>query len=174
MTQSTGNPGSGPTTSPEKQALLDAFDSVLRTQAEEREARRAEAEARRHRGVSRILMLTCTTIVVFVSVYLYVERPAWVFPSPPTPESVAVREASLRITVANAAQHIERYRQQTGRLPATLVQAGAHEGGIDYEPAGTSYKLHGDMGDVRVSYDSNEPLGRFVGNSFKVISRRSQ
>jgi hypothetical protein len=32
-----------PNTSPEKKALLEAFDTVLKTQAEEREARRAEA-----------------------------------------------------------------------------------------------------------------------------------
>jgi hypothetical protein len=30
------------------------------------------------------------------------------------------------------------------------------------------------MGGVRVSYDSSEPLGRFIGNSFKVISQRSK
>jgi hypothetical protein len=163
-----------PNTTPQKKALLEAFDTVLKTQAEEREARRAEALARRRHGVSRLLMVVCTSIVVFIGVYLYVERPEWVFPAAPTPESVAVREASLRISVANAAQHIERFRQRTGRLPATLTEAGAHDSGLDYEPASTGYKLHADLGDVQVSYDSNEPLAKFVGNSFKVISRRSQ
>jgi len=167
MTQSPNN-------TPEKKALLEAFDSVLKTQAEEREARRAEHEARRRHGGSRLLMLVCTTVLVFVGVYLYVERPDWVFPAPATPESVAVREASLRISVANAAQHVEHFRQRTGRLPSTLAEAGAHESGLDYEPASSTYKLHADVGDVRISYDSNEPLSRFVGNSFTVISRRSQ
>jgi hypothetical protein len=85
-----------------------------------------------------------------------------------------VREASLRISVANAAQHIERYRQRTGRLPTTLAEAGAHEAGLDYEPASTVYKLLADTGGVRVSYDSGQPLAQFVGNSFKIISRRSK
>lgn len=163
-----------PNTTPEKKALLEAFDTVLKTQAEEREARRAEAEARRHHGTSRLFMLICTTVIVFVSVYLYVERPEWVFPTPPAPESAAVREASLRISVANAAQHIERFRQRTGRLPATLTEAGAHESALTYQPGSTGYKLHAELAGVRVSYDSTEPLGRFVGNSFKVISRRSK
>jgi hypothetical protein len=163
---------SSPNATPEKKALLEAFDTVLKTQAEEREARRAEAAARRRHGTSRLLMLVCTTILVFVGVYLYVERPEWVFPTPPTPESIAVREAGLRISVANAAQHIERFRQRSGRLPATLIEAGAHETALTYEPGGTGYKLHADVGDVRVSYDSSEPLERFIGNSFKVISRR--
>jgi hypothetical protein len=163
-----------PNSTPEKKALLAAFDSVLKTQAEEREARRAEAEARRRNGASRLLMVVSTTVLVFVSVYLYVERPDWVFPTPATPESLVVREASLRISVANAAQHIERFRQRTGRLPATLGEAGAHESGLDYEPASTVYKLLADTGGVRVSYDSGQPLAKFVGNSFKIISRRSK
>ena len=163
-----------PNTTPEKKALLEAFDTVLKTQAEEREARRAEAEARLRHGASRLLMLVTTTILVFVSVYLYVERPEWVFPTPPTPESAVVREASLRISIANAAQHIERFRQRAGRLPATLIEAGAHDYALTYEPGSTGYKLYAELGDVRVFYDSAEPLGRFVGNSFKVISRRSK
>ena len=163
-----------PNTSPEKKALLDAFDTVLKTQAEAREARRAESEARRRAGPSRLLMVVCSTIIVFVGVYLYVERPDWVFPPPPTPESLVVREASLRIGVANAAQHIERFRQRTGRLPATLVEAGAHTGGLDYEPASTVYKLLADTDGVRVTYESSQPLAQFVGNSFKIILRRSK
>jgi hypothetical protein len=163
-----------PNTTPEKKALLEAFDTVLKTQADEREARRTEAEAHRRDGTARLLMGVCTSVLLFVSVYLYVERPDWVFPVPVTPESLVVREASLRITVANAAQHIERFRQRTGRLPATLGEAGAHEGGLDYEPASTVYKLLADTGGVRVTYDSGQPLMQFVGNSFKIISRRSK
>jgi hypothetical protein len=163
-----------PQTTPEKKALLEAFDTVLKAQADQREARRAEAEARRHQGASRLLMLVCTTVMVFVGVYLYVERPDWVFPTPPTPESVVVREASLRIGIANAAQHIERFRERMGRLPTSLAEAGAHEGGLEYEPAKTVYKLLADTGDVRLTYDSSQSLAQFVGNSFKIISRRSK
>src|SRR5689334_19504917 len=164
MTHSTGSPPPPPNTTPEKQALLEAYDTVLRTQADEAGARRAEADARRRQSGSRLLMLVCTTIVVFVCVYLYVEQPEWVFPVPPTPESVAVREASLRINVANAAQHIERFRQRMGRLPTSLTEAGAHESALEYEPGTTSYRLAADMEGVRLVYDSNEPLGQFVGN----------
>ena len=48
------------------------------------------------------------------------------------------------------------------------------EAALTYEPGTTGYKLHAELGEVRVSYDSAEPLGRFVGGSFKVISRRSK
>ena len=48
MTQDSGSS----TASPEKKALLEAFDSVLKTKADEREAERLAAEARRGRGTS--------------------------------------------------------------------------------------------------------------------------
>jgi hypothetical protein len=159
----------------QKKALLDAFDTVLKTQAEAREAERAaEAARRRGRGASRLLMVLCTTILVFTAVYLYVERPDWVFPTPPPPESLAVREASLRITVANAAQHVERYREQTGHWPTTLEQAGAYGAGVRYGRTGAGYHLDGENGEVRLRFDSGEPLARFIGNSFDVIARRSR
>lgn len=172
MSQETTPAPSAPAAS-QKKALLEAFDTVLKTQAEMREAERAAEEARRRgRGVSRLLMVVCTTILVFIAVYLYVERPDWVFPAPPPPESLAVREASLRIMVANAAQHVERFHQQTGDWPATLEQAGAHGGGVRYERNGTGYQLQGENGGVRVRFDSAEPLARFIGNSFDIIVRR--
>lgn len=163
-----------PAATAEKKALLEAFDTVLKTQAEQREAERAAAEARGRRGPSRALMLICVLTILFTSAYLYVERPEWVFPAPPTPESTAVREASLRITLANAAQHLERYQERSGRFPATLEEAGAHGEGIDYHRTQAGYRLTGQSGDLIVSLDSGQPLSGFLGNSFEVISRRSR
>jgi hypothetical protein len=169
------SPSTRPTASPEKKALLEAFDTVLKTQAEQREAERAAEEARRRRhAASRLLMVICATVVLFTGVYLYVERPEWVFPTPAAPESLAVREASLRITVANAAQHIERYRKQKGGLPISLTQAGAYGTGITFQRTGAGYRLVSEIDGLRLTYDSSEPLSRFVGNSFQVIARRQQ
>jgi hypothetical protein len=161
--------------SPEKKALLAAFDTVLKTAAEQRELERLAAEARRRsRGASRLLLVICTVIATFVAVYLYVERPEWAFPVASPPESPAVRQASLRISVANAAQHIERYRQQRGQLPATLEQAGANGAGISYQRTAAGYQLEGEGDGIRVSFTSGESLRRFVGNSFEVIARRTR
>jgi hypothetical protein len=172
MQSPTGSPPSTPDPATGKKALLDAFDHVLKTQADEREARRLEAEARRRSTGSRVLILVCLVILAFTGGYLYVERPDWVFPVPPTPESIAVREASLRISIANAAQHIERYRQRNGRLPATLADAGATTPGIQYEPGTTGYQIHTSLEGTTLSYHSSQSLEKFVGNSFAVITRR--
>jgi hypothetical protein len=174
MSQDT-TPAPSATVSPQKKALLEAFDTVLKTAAEERELERLAAEARRRgRGASRLLLVVCTTVLVFVSVYLYVERPEWAFPAPSQPESIAVRQASLRISVANAAQHVERYRQLHGKLPATLEQAGANGAGVAYLQTAAGYRLLGDNDGVRVFFTSGESLSQFVGNSFEVIARRNR
>jgi hypothetical protein len=175
MSQNTTTSPPNASSSPEKKALLEAFDTVLKTAAEERELERLAAEARRrNRGVSRLLLVVCTVIVTFMSVYLYVERPEWIFPVASPPESPTVRQASLRISVANAAQHIERYRQQRGQLPATLEQAGANGAGISYQRTAAGYQLEGENEGIRVSFTSGESLTRFVGNSFEVIARRTR
>jgi hypothetical protein len=158
----------------EKKALLEAFDSVLKTQAEERDAQqRAEEARRRARARSRPVMWFCAALTLFLGAYLWVEQPAWVFPVAAPPESVAMKEASLRIGMANAAQHIERYRQRTGRVPGSLAEAGAHGDGLRYEPVGTTgWRLSGGNGPVQLTLTSSEPLGRFLGRSFELIARR--
>ncbi|MDQ3224457.1 MAG: hypothetical protein M3Q75_13440 [Gemmatimonadota bacterium] len=167
---------SAPKATPEKKALLEAFESVLTGQAEEHEAQRREAETRRlARTKVRPGVWLGAVIALFVSAYLWVEEPEWIFPAPPAPESVAVAEASLRIGLANAAQHIERFRQRTGRLPQTLSEAGAHGSGMTFELTGThEWRLAAVNGPVRLSLASADELPKFLGNSFEVVSRRAR
>jgi hypothetical protein len=75
--------------------------------------------------------------------------------------------------MAGVAQHLEHYRLKNGRLPVTLRAAGASDEGMDYEPMGPDrWKLIGVNGPARLTLTSDEPLSRFLGNSFEVISRR--
>ncbi len=164
------------TATPEKKALLQAFDSVLKRQAEDREAEARTAEARRLAASrTRPLFWAGGVLGLFFAAYLWVERPEWLFPPPVAPESTAIKEASARIGVANAAQHVERFRQRFGRLPENLVEAGAQVEGVSYQRTGAdSWRIEGDNGAVRVSLGSSESLAKFLGNSFEVIARRSR
>jgi hypothetical protein len=176
MRPDTTTPAAGSGASEQKKALLHAFDTVLKTQADEREAERQVAEARR-RAATRVrpVVWAGSAIVLFIAAYLWVERPDWVFTPPPAPESLAVKEASLRIALANAAQHVERFRLRTGRLPQTLDEAGAHRDSVLYHRTGTeTYQLIGVNGPVRVTLASSDGLPKFLGNSFEVISRRNR
>ncbi len=176
MTKETTGAAPVPGASAQKQALLEAFDSVLKQQAENREAeRREEAARRRSRNRVRPTVWAAAVLALFLCTYLYIERPEWLFPTSAPPESVAIQEASLRIGMANVAQHVERYRQRRGRLPRTLVEAGTQVEGIIYQPVdSTAWRLIGSHAGIELTLASREALTRFLGNSFEVISRRSQ
>ena len=171
MTNQTDTPAS-PTA--QKQALLEAFDTVLKKQAEAREAELREAEARRRsRRRMRPLISASAVLSLVLCSYLYVERPDWLFPSATIPESVAIKEASLRIGMANVAQHLERYRQRTGALPRTLAETGTRMKEMSYEPVGSAtWRLVGANGGIELTLTSQDSLPAFIGNSFEVISRR--
>jgi hypothetical protein len=105
--------------------------------------------------------------------YLYIERPEWRFPKAAIPESVAIKEASLRIGMANVAQHVERHRQRTGALPRTLAEAGTRVNGMTYEALGSNvWRLVGTNAGTELTLTSQDSLPAFLGNSFEVISRR--
>src|SRR5438552_13734905 len=142
MSHETSTPKAPPAPSAEKKALLDAFDTVLKTQAEERAASDREAEARRRaRASSRPLLAACAVILLAVASYLAVFQPAWVFAPRAVPETLTIQEASLKIEIANAAQHVERFRQKNGRLPESLGEAGARAGNVNYRQLSeTSYR----------------------------------
>jgi hypothetical protein len=159
---------------PEKKALLEAFDSVIKNQAAERDAELRAAEARR-RARTRLGSLAWTSLAILVVVggYLWIARPDWVFPTTAQPESVELRQASLRIGVATAAQHIQRFQHKSGRLPETLAEAGVSSHGISYQRVGPdAYRLEADEGELHVTLGSRDSLPVFLGNSFDVIARR--
>lgn len=173
---STPNASSSPAPSAEKKALLDAFDTVLKTQADEREANQRDAEARRRaRASSRPLLAASAAILLAVGAYLAIMQPTWVFAPRPTPESLAIQEASLRIVMASASQHVQHFRQRNGRLPESLAEAGARSDELFYSRlGGSSFRLVGENGPAHVTYTSDDSLADFVGNSFQVIARRSR
>jgi hypothetical protein len=126
--------------------------------------------ARIHPG---ILMLAALSF--FLCTYLYIERPGWLFPDSGPVESVAIKEASLRIGMANVAQHIERYRQQNGRVPRTLAEVGTQLQGMTYAPVDSAgWRLVGAHAGIELALASGDPLPKFLGNSFEVITRRNQ
>jgi len=176
MSQDTAPTPAGRVPSAEKQALLEAYDTVLKHQAEVREAEAREAEARRRRrNRIRPVVSVFGAMTLVLCAYLWIERPQWLFPPTDPPESSAVKEASIRIGMANAAQHVLRYRQQHNRLPDSLAQAGAYGEGIQYFRAGDSgWRMMTPYGTDQITLRSEDQLPEFIGRSFEVIARRGQ
>jgi hypothetical protein len=175
MTKETTGTAQVPAASSQKQALLEAFDSVLKKQADDREAEQRAEAARRNRNRVRPTVWVSGLLTLFLCAYLYIERPEWLFQASTPPESVAIQEASLRIGMANVAQHVERYRQRTGKLPRTLLEAGTQAEGMTYQPLdSTDWRLVGSHRGIELTLASREPLPKFLGNSFDLISRRAR
>jgi len=161
--------------SPEKQALISAFDEVLKADAEQREkGQSAPRPAPRRRLLHPVASLSLLVLLA-VGVYLGVTRPDWLFARGVPQETTAIQEASLRLAMSMQFQRIERFRNQSGRLPTTIEEAGPPVMGIRYQarhPDG--FTLTGTSGGVTLTLESTESLEAFVGNSYAVIERRGQ
>jgi hypothetical protein len=165
----TGPGSAGPT--PEKRALIEAYDEALRAGAERQAAEARPAVPQRRR---RPLLVVSLVLLALTAVYLVIARPEWLTLNRRPVESAAVQDASLRLGLAMQAQRIRRYQRENGRLPETLADAGAAADWIRYERFPPDrFALHGENGAARLTLRSTDSLEAFVGNSFQVIQQRT-
>ncbi|MGE5926696.1 MAG: hypothetical protein ACM357_05035, partial [Gemmatimonadota bacterium] len=153
--------------SPEKQALIDAYEKVLQADAQKREQDQAVRPAGPARRRMHPVALLSLLVLVAVAAYVGLARPSWIFERGAPTEPVSMQEASLRLAMAMQFQRIERFRAQSGRLPATMEEAGPVMPGIRYQarhPDG--FTLTGTNGTVALTLQSTESLAAFVGNSY--------
>ncbi|HEX6643046.1 MAG TPA: hypothetical protein VF037_00095 [Gemmatimonadales bacterium] len=161
--------------SPEKQALIEAYDKVLQADAEKREKEAAAPPPRARRRRMHPIATLSLLLLVIVGGYVVIAQPTWVFERGAPPESVTVQEASLRLAMAMQFQRIERFRAQSGRLPTTMEEAGPVMPGVRYQarhPDG--FTLTGTNGSVTLTLQSTQSVSAFVGNSYEVIQGRAQ
>ena len=155
-----------------KQALFEAAQEVVRKHADERRAQ-LEAERAARSRISPIVTIGCAIFLVVLA-YVAVERPVWLFPQPPVPESAEVQEASLRIGMASIAQRVEKFREARSRLPRSLTETGGALRGITYERNDSlTYTIRGSSGPLTLVLRSTDSLKTFLGSSFEVIAQRS-
>ena len=173
-TAPTQPPATARSASVEKQALIEAYDTVLKQQAERRQEEAREAQARRAaRHSTRPFVWTSAALTLVLCSYLFIERPEWMFPQAGPVESTALQDASIRIGMANAAQHVQRFRQQNTRDPESLTEAGAHGDGIEYTRIGDGWQMTATQGTAEITLNSQDALPSFIGKSFEIISRRA-
>lgn len=159
-------PAAGAT--PEKQALLEAFDDVLRTESERRDE--TPPPARRERMISPVAAIGLITILVTLAA-VFVTRPAWLgFPDAYV-ETPVVQDASLRLAMYQARQRVEQYRLTRGSLPATLAEAGVTDPALRITViTGSRYVIEGASDTVRLALRSDEPVRPFLGDAFEVVA----
>ena len=156
----------------QKAALLEAAQAAVV------DAREKEAERRRRRPTSpatRKFFAVVSVLLFSGGIYVLAARPVWFFSPPPPPETVAIQEASLRLTLVRETERVKRYRSQYGRLPNDLEEAGSPARGITYQKQSDStFRLIATFGTTTIGLTSTDSVGAFLGNSLKVIASRGR
>jgi len=153
---------------PESNEYEEALSGVLEDQVRRKELRSAAAPTsgrpRLHASIPPVLAL--------VSIWLWAFPPAVLSPVVPTVPP-ANQEAGLRIEMFMQFNNIQRYLAENGRLPSDLREVGDGSDEVLYTPqAGNTFRLTGQVGDIRVDFTSNEPVEDLLGNAIAIVSGR--
>jgi hypothetical protein len=151
---------------PDRQALLHAFQDVVRSEGQKNT--RPPEPTSSNRGHRAFLLLTAVGLLLVL-----VTRPAWLFPRPPA-QTPALREASLRVRMFVEIDRVERFLADSGRLPRTLVEAGADTSGLSYTPAEGGYTLSGTNQGLSLTYRSGTPPREFLGDSYRMVRQQGK
>lgn len=154
-----------------KRALLEAAQAAV-TDAEHKadEARRSSQPRR-----ARLSPMIAAAIASGIGLYLLVARPAWFVTPPPPPDPPAIAAASVRLTLAREANRVHRFLADSGRLPASMAEAGSTVSAVEYERLNDSgYVLRAVGGSGAVRLSSRDSLPLFIGNSLRLIMARGQ
>jgi hypothetical protein len=153
----------------DRRALVEAYRDVVKSEAERLKESRTPRPPVRTSRKGRIL----AAVIVVVGAAILIAQPAWLTTPPAVEESPEVREASLRLAIYQAAEHIDAYERANERLPGSLKEAGAELSSLKYEVVGPrTYVLAGQSGDLKLEYRSEQPLQDFLGNSYEIIRKR--
>lgn len=157
-------------TEPNKQALLEAFDDVLKAEAERRAEEATRPAPRADRLISPVTAVGLLTLVALVAA-IFVTRPPWMgFPDEYV-EAPVVQDASLRLAMYQARQRVEAYRSTKGELPPTLSEAGVRDPALRMTVvSGSRYVIEGGSDTARLALRSDEPVRPFLGDAFEVVA----
>jgi hypothetical protein len=151
------------------QETADVVAEVLRHAAERDQAAKQRNVPKRQPK----WMLPVSVNLAVLAVYLLIAPPDWAVlnPIPELPIEARVDDFRTAMYFQGIAR-IEVYRARTGRLPATLQEAGSTLQGVDYVVRGDSaYVLIGSVGEEVLTYDSSvESAAAFAGNVSSKIS----
>jgi len=150
-----------------REDLLKAYKDLVHEAQEKATHREPPPESPpSHRAfwitVLLVLMLSLGSVLFY---------PQWYFP-PQRHEDPILTDASLRLAVHREILRIEQYKKASGRLPATLKEAGGGETGVQYTINGEDYTLTARSGSISVSYQSGTPPEQFLGDAYERVRRR--
>lgn len=156
----------GPPTSSSGETARSAVEAILE---KDRERREDEQRSKTDRTGPRPGRLLVVVGLAALALWVWLSPPSFVQPPPlqePTPVEV---DTGLRMDMYVAALSVERYRDETGQLPATLDDAledSADGEDLVYERlGGGTFRLTGVRGSAQASWTSTDPVSELVGGA---------
>lgn len=147
----------------------EALAAVLRDQ--QRRAEREPVAAPKPRNERARMVAFVVSLAV--AVYVWFGSPSWAQPYVPPAPTPVEEEAGLRMAMYLQIQRIEVFRDETGRLPLSLDEAGERLPGVEYQQiTGEVYRLRGHTDGLRVTYVSAQPPHEFLGNAHRIVLPR--
>ncbi len=158
---------------PPRDTKTNLYDAALAA-VKEREERASEQQMARLGATGRKRRVSALGVMGVAGLVLLLIRPTWLAgPEAPPAEPPAVAAASLRLTLLRERDRVFEFVRQSGRLPATLEEAGSGLVAIDYQPTGgESFVLSARTGDSVVTLGSSDSTTTFLGASLKTIKHR--
>ncbi|MDX1674329.1 MAG: hypothetical protein R3314_05935 [Longimicrobiales bacterium] len=148
------------------EALLEVLEHEKTQAARAKQLEEAERQKRREqRGP-----YWPVAVLAVITAWLWLFPPGFLRLEPPPPQPIEQEEAALRFTMYVQAQRIKTFREETGRLPETLDEAGEPLPGMQYTRLHQElYQLTGATDRITLTYRSDLPLDEFVGSGAEVL-----
>jgi len=136
-----------------------AIASVMRDQALKEEAL---AQVRPPGKKPMLPQLGALALSTALAIYVWFGSPGWLEPDPIPPVPLQIEEDVVRTAVLLQVERIRSYREQNGRLPAFLEEAGPRLPGVEYRRLDSRrFQIHGHGERTTVDYVSGQPLDEF-------------
>lgn len=154
-----------PSGQPDRRALLQAFQDVVKSEKDKKSGESTLAPA------ARPVFLIVMSLILAALTAVLLTQPAWLFPRAPE-ETPGLREASLRVRMYVEIERIEQFRAANGRYPESLLEAGGDTTALTYSAGPAGYTLTGQNRGALATFVAGSNPREFLGNSYQLISRR--
>ena len=137
-----------------------AIASVMRHQAQREEAQLTASPVLKTRPL--LTQLSTLAVATAFSVYVWFGSPRWLEPDPIPLPTLEAEEDLVRSAILLQAERIQAYREENGRLPAFLMEAGPVLPGVRYDRLDSrTFRIHGSGERLSFTYSSGEPMDEY-------------
>ena len=152
----------------------EVLAEVIEDQARREAAREAATVARSKATDSGLFMQVSLLVFGTFFFYLLLFSPGWIAPPGPDPITAAAIDDGLRVSIFLTARQIETFRENEGRLPANIDEAGGGRAGVVYRRIDArTFQLSATTRDTALTYVSTDALEEFIGSALRVLEGRS-